>query len=124
MITLFTLPKPFVGHIGMIQRNALESWTRLHADIDIMVFGDEVGTAEVAAELGVRHFPDVDVNEYGTPLISRYFREAEGAARHPRLCYVNADIVLFPDLLDAVAKVDLPKYLMSGRRTDYDAGRL
>jgi hypothetical protein len=120
MITLFTLPKPFVGHIGMIQRNALESWTRLHPDIDVLVFGDEVGTAEVAAELDVRHFPDVDVNEYGTPLISRYFREAEGAARHPRLCYVNADIVLFPDLLDAIDRVDLPTYLMSGRRTDYD----
>ena len=39
MITLFTLPKPFVGHIGMIQRNAIQSWTRLHPDIDILMFG-------------------------------------------------------------------------------------
>jgi hypothetical protein len=120
VITLFTLPKPFLGHIGMIQRNALQSWTRLHPDIDILIFGDEPGTAEAAAEFGIRHFPDVDVNEYGTPLISRYFRHAEEVARQSRMCYVNADIVLFPDLLEAVAKVDLPKFLMSGRRTDYD----
>ena len=120
MITLFTLPKPFVGHIGMIQRNAIQSWTRLHPDIDILVFGNEQGTADVAAEFGIRHFPDVDVNEYGTPRMSGYFQQAEETARHPRMCYVNADIILFPDLLDAVAKVDLPKFVMSGRRTDYD----
>lgn len=120
MITLFTLPKPFVGHIGMIQRNAIRSWTRLHPDIEILVFGNEHGVAEVAAEFGVRHIPDVDVNEYGTPLMNGYFRRAEEIARYPRMCYVNADIVLFPDLLEAVARVDLPKFVMGGRRTDYD----
>src|SRR5215467_14431115 len=89
MITLFTLPKPFVGHIGMIQRNAIQSWTRLHRDIDILIFGNEQGTAEVAAEFGIRHVPDVDVNEYGTPLMNGYFQQAEEVARHARMCYVN-----------------------------------
>jgi len=120
MITLFTLPKPFVGHIGMIQRNAIQSWTRLHPDVEILMFGNEQGTAEVAAEFGIRHFPDVDVNEFGTPRMSGYFQQAEEAARHSRMCYVNADIILFPDLLDAVARVDLPKFVMGGQRTDYD----
>ena len=27
MLTLFTTPKPFYGHIDVIQRNALKSWT-------------------------------------------------------------------------------------------------
>ena len=117
MITVFTLPKPFVGHIGMIQRNAIQSWTRLHPDIDILMFGSEQGTAEIAAEFGIRHFPDVDVYEYGTPRMSGYFQQAEEAARHSRMCYVNADIVLFPDLLEAVAKVDLAKFVM-GRFED------
>ena len=52
--------------------------------------------------------------------MSGYFQQAEEAARHSRMCYVNADIVLFPDLLEAVAKVDLAKFVMGGRRTDYD----
>ena len=120
MITLFTLPKPFVGHIGMIQRNAIQSWTRLHPDIDILMFGNEQGTAEIAAEFGIRHFGDVDVNEYGTPRMTGYFQQAEAAAQHLRMCYVNADIILFPDLLEAVAKVDLPKFVMGGQRTNYD----
>jgi hypothetical protein len=123
MITLFTLPKPFVGHIGMIQRNAIQSWMRLHPDVDILIFGNEHGTAEVAADFGLRHFPDVDVNDYGTPLMSGYFQQAEEAARHSRMCYVNADIVLFPDLLDAVEKVDLTTFVMGGRRTDYDIAK-
>jgi hypothetical protein len=49
-----------------------------------------------------------------------YFKQAEEAARHSLMCYVNADIVLFPDLLEAVAKVDLARFVMGGRRTDYD----
>src|SRR4029453_14309972 len=120
MITLFTVPKPFLGNIGMIQRNAIQSWTRLHPDIDILMFGNEQGAAEVAAEFGIRHFPDVDVNEYGTPRMSGSFQQAEEAGRHSRIFYVNADIILFPDLLEAVTKVDLPKFVMGGLRTDYD----
>ena len=26
MLTIFTIPKPFIGHIGVIQRNAIMSW--------------------------------------------------------------------------------------------------
>ena len=32
MLTIFTTPKAFRGHIGVIQRNALESWIRLRAE--------------------------------------------------------------------------------------------
>lgn len=34
MITLFTTAKPFRGHDGIIQRNALRSWTLLRPDIN------------------------------------------------------------------------------------------
>jgi hypothetical protein len=100
-----------------------QSWTRLHPDIDILIFGNEQGTAEVAAEFGIRHFPDVDVNEYGTPLMSGYFQQAEEAARHSP-CYVNAEHYHpLPDLLEAVAKVHLPRFVVGGRRTDYDVAK-
>ncbi len=29
MITIFAIPKPFKGHIDVIQRNAIQSWTKL-----------------------------------------------------------------------------------------------
>ena len=120
MFTIFTLPKPFHGHNGVIQRNAIRSWTRLHPDVEILIFGNEEGTAEIAAELGIRHIPDVELNAYGTPRMDGYFGRAEQIARHPRMCYVNADIILFPDLVEAVGRVDLERFLMGGRRTDYD----
>jgi hypothetical protein len=120
MITLFTLPKPFVGHIGMIQRNAIQSWTRLHSDVDILLFGNEQGTAEIASEMGLQHIPDVNLNEFGTPLMNGYFDKAEELSRHPVMCCVNADIILFPDLIEAVSKISLDRFVMGGRRTDFD----
>lgn len=30
MLTIFATPKPFQGHVGIIQRNAIGSWVRLH----------------------------------------------------------------------------------------------
>ena len=41
MLTIFSTPKPFRGHIGVIQRNAIESWKRIHPDVEIILFGDE-----------------------------------------------------------------------------------
>ena len=43
MITIFSTPKPFSGHNEIIQRNALQSWKRLHQDIEILLFGDDEG---------------------------------------------------------------------------------
>jgi hypothetical protein len=34
MLTFFTTAKPFRGHSGVIQRNALKSWTLLHPDVE------------------------------------------------------------------------------------------
>jgi hypothetical protein len=31
-LTIFAVPKPFEGHIGMIQRNAIRSWKGLRPD--------------------------------------------------------------------------------------------
>jgi len=39
MLTLFTVPKAFVGHIGLIQRNAIRSWQACVPDAQIMLFG-------------------------------------------------------------------------------------
>ena len=59
MLTIFSTPKPFVGHIDIIQRNAIKSWTLLHPDVEVILFGDEEGAAEVCQEFGIRHEPEV-----------------------------------------------------------------
>jgi hypothetical protein len=122
MLTLFSVPKPFRGHTGIIQRNAIESWTRLSPRCEIILFADDPGTREVAAEFGARHLPDVARNEYGTPLLNSVFEEVEKAASHDLLCYVNADIILTADFLRAVEGVARQKvrFLMAGQRWDVD----
>jgi len=125
MLTLFTIPKPFRGHIAVIQRNAIRSWTLLRPACEIILFGDDEGTAEIAAELGVRHVPNVARNEYGTPLVNSIFEAAERAATYDLLCYVNADIILMNDFMEAVQQVSgrRRRFLMVGRRWDVDIKR-
>ena len=122
MLTLFAMPKPFEGHIGTIQRNAVTSWTRLTPRPEIILFGNESGIAEIAAELGVKHVVDVKRNEKGTPYLNDLFEKAQSLASFPTVCYVNADIVLLNDFPAAVLQVAAwrPAFLMAGRRTDID----
>jgi hypothetical protein len=126
MLTLFALPKPFRGHINVIQRNAITSWTRLSPRPEIILFGNEDGTAEIARELGLRHVPDVRCSEYGTPLLNDLFEKAQALATHGTLCYVNADILLLSDFAKAVEQVASwrDRFLLVGRRTNLDVDRL
>src|SRR5579864_4347339 len=122
LLTLFATPKKFEGHIGVIQRNALQSWTRMNPEPEIILFGHEPGTAEAAAEFGLRHIPDVKCNQWGTPLISDLFGQAEKSGRGRILAYVNSDIILFDEFAQALTRVAewSHHFLMVGRRTDLD----
>ena len=118
MITIFTTAKAFSGHSGVIQRNALESWKRLHADAEVILFGDEAGAAEAARELGIRHVAEVERVWGGAKILPSFFDVAQRMARHELICYVNCDIVLARDFLHAVNAVDAVhgRFLMVGRR--------
>jgi hypothetical protein len=120
MVTFFTTAKPFQGHAGTIQRNALKSWTLLHPDVEVILFGDEEGAAEAARELGIRHEPHVERSEYGTKRLDYMFTTARARARHEVLCYVNCDIILLEDFCQALAQVRAAhaRFLMVGRRWD------
>jgi hypothetical protein len=120
MITFFSTPKPFRGHIGIIQRNAIQSWKLVHPAAEVILFGDEEGAAEAARELGARHEPEVDRNSLGTPLLSSLFDRADRLARHARLCFLNADILLTGDFLAASERLANMHEcsLMVGRRCD------
>jgi len=122
MLTLFTTAKPFRGHTGIIQRNALKSWNLLHEDAEVILFGDEEGAAEVARELGLHHEPRVEHNEFGTKRLDSIIRRAQEIARHELLCYINCDILLMRDFCAAVKRVREAhaQFLMVGRRRDLE----
>jgi hypothetical protein len=120
MLTLFSTAKPFVGHIGTIQRNAIRSWQRLHADVEVILFGDDKGTAEVCQELDLVHVKEVAKNRFGTNYVASIFDRAQEIARHDLLCYANCDIVLMEDFRGAVEFVSQAReqFLAAGRRWD------
>jgi hypothetical protein len=122
MLTIFTVPKPFAGHIGIIQRNAIQSWRRMRPACQVFLCGDEAGTAEAAAAVGADQIPAVEQNEFGTPLLSSVFAAVEARAAHDLICYVNADILLLSDFAEAARRIAESKqrFLMVGQRWDLD----
>ena len=122
MLTIFTIPKAFRGHSGVIQRNAVESWTRLRPQAEVILLGSDEGTAETARELGVRHIPEVATNEHGTPLLNDIFRRAEEAATFPWMCYINADIIVLDEFVEMLqrARAQLERFLYVSKRVNLD----
>jgi hypothetical protein len=122
-MTIFTTPKPFDDPFtATIQRNAIQSWLRLGPEVEVFLIGDEVGMAEVAKEFRIHHIPEVERNQWGTPLVRSLFHQARMASASPILAPVNADIILMPDFLKATRLVaeQYSAFLVVGRRWGLD----
>jgi hypothetical protein len=121
MLTIFAIPKAFKGQFDAIQHNAIRSWVQLDPKPEVVLFGDDEGTAEIAQELGLRHIPEIDRNEYGTPLMPSIFKRGQAAATNPIVAYVNSDIILGQDFMTAVQKLAAEyghkQFLGVGRKT-------
>lgn len=122
MLSLFTTPKPFRGQVDVIQRNAISSWTLLRPRPEIMLLGDDEGTEAVAKQYGLQFVPRVARNEFGTPLLNDLFEKAQHLAAHDLICYVNADIILMSDFMQAARLITARKkrFLMVGQRWDVE----
>jgi hypothetical protein len=121
-LTIFAVPKPFRGHISIIQRNAIQSWLKLQPRPEIILLGNDAGTGETAREFGLHHIPDVKLNSQGTPLLNSIFFQASQQATYPILTYVNSDIILTGDFLPIVQQVinQYQQFLILGRRWNID----
>lgn len=119
-LTIIAIPKAFKGQFESIQINAIQSWLKLDPQPEVILFGDDEGTAEAAERFGLRHVPEVDRNEYGTPLMPSIFLKGQELASHELVCYVNSDIILRQDFMagvDAVAARHQGPVLGVGRKT-------
>ena len=122
-LTLFTAPKAFTDpHTSLIQHNALRSWQALGDSVCVVVVGDEEGIGEAAKAYGFTHRPDVRLNTLGTPLISSIFELGRQENDSPFLAYVNADIILYPEILDVIKTVagQAEQLLLIGQRWDLE----
>ncbi len=104
MITLFSVPKSFVGQTATIQHNALQSWLAL-GGVQVVLLGDETGTAEAAVAVGAEHIAGVATSDLGTPLLDDTFARVDAIAKHRLRCFVNSDVILLDDFLSAAGVV-------------------
>lgn len=122
-ILFFCLPKAFEGHFGVIQRNALRSWKAL--SFPVLVLGDDEGVRETAEALGCQWRGGVKTNQRGTPLLDSAFGIAREEAERQGLeglCYLNSDIIISDDFLQAWQRCRQRwrKFLLVGRRWNWD----
>lgn len=105
----------------MIQRNAIKSWTLL-PDVEVILLGEEMGLAEAARELGVKHIPNVARNDSGTPLISSMFQTGRENSNSDLLGIINADMILMPGFVEAAKQVVTlkDKFVLLSQRWDLD----
>ena len=97
MLTIFTIPKPFIGHIGVIQRNAIISWLHLVPECEIILFGDEPGIQEITQEFGIMHVPEIRKTRYGTPFLDDVFSRLSKS--HTMMSFVIAMQTLFSSMI-------------------------
>ncbi len=106
MITFFTCPKAFVGHIGIIQKNAIRSWQYLNRNCEIILLGDEEGVKEFAEENNCKYFPNIEKKD-GRPLISSIFKHGQELASNPFCCWINTDIILMDGLSSIIEQIKI-----------------
>jgi hypothetical protein len=126
LLTIFSAPKAFQGHVGIIQENAIRSWLSLRPKPKIILFCNEAGTADVLRGLNVELVNDVETNAHGTPLVSNMFSQADTLATSDVLAFVSADIILTNRTMDAarIAMDWAPRFLLVAQRHDVDVRRL
>lgn len=127
LLTLFSAPKPMTDpHIATIQRNAFASWKSLGDQVEVAIIGGEDGLSEAAKEFGFKYIPQVARNSLGTPLISSIFYLGRGVNQSPYLAYVNADIILFPEIVKLTQNVgqQINRFLIVGQRYDLEVTEL
>lgn len=121
LISIFSIPKPFIGEVGRLQRNALSNWRALLPNGRIILFGNEEGIADAARQFGAIHERSITVNEFGTPMVDDAFRRASDMGETPLLMYSNSDILYDDTVLRAGASSKpAARFILSGRRTDVD----
>ena len=122
VLTIFSAPKAFRGHVGIIQDNAIRSWSRLRPAPKIILFGAESETGDVAQRMQIDLVPDVAQNAHGTPLLSDMFSRADSMAAGDVLAFVSADIILGQSLIEATRIVASwsNNFLLVAQRRDVD----
>ncbi len=124
LLSLFAVPKPQAGHVGVIQANAIRSWARLAPHIEIFLFDDtgDAALQSLAEQTGAVLIP-LDQESSAPPSLQWAFAEFHRRASGQVLAYSNADIMFDTGLLGVASQLlesQLASFLAIGQRTELD----
>jgi len=126
-VVIISTFKPFIEEFKIEQMNAIKSWKKLRCNPKIVIIGDDQGVEEVCKKENIIHHPQLEKNEYGTPLVGDIFKRGWEYATEDDICiFVNGDIVLTDSLSDTLDRFtkeypnykDL-KYMITAIRFDW-----
>ncbi|MFZ5845421.1 MAG: hypothetical protein ACOY0S_03060 [Patescibacteria group bacterium] len=118
MITIFAVPKPFVGEFLGIQQNAIRSWLQLRPKPEIILFGNDQKLRHLCRAFHLKQIPDIKATSQGAPRLDYLFSTAQARAKNKVLAYVNSDIILLQNFGETAQHIRslLPHFLIVGRR--------
>lgn len=122
MFTIFTFPRPFQSPFNTPQLNAINSWKKIHKDIEIYLINDELNTAKEFAIKNEIKCIDGKFSKYGSPLLKDAIQSINSVAKNDVILFINTDIIYLDGIkrtMDIVLN-NFDKYFIVGRRVDYD----
>lgn len=122
MITFLSSPKPFVGISLSNQMNAIRSWLALGDAVEVILYGNSDGTKRIVSKFGIQWVPDIETNEFGTPLFGAIANHAARHGKYDLQIYVNCDILFTKEIMFATKNIPFKNFLIIGRRIDLASG--
>lgn len=101
----FTTPKPFNDANLIRQKNTLNSLSALNTEKEVVLFGDDDDAIAqgLCSELGVTFISEFRRGPGGkVPYINDIFQRAQNYVDADYYCYINADMVLLNDFVEAM----------------------
>jgi hypothetical protein len=67
--------------------------------------GDDNGSLQICEEHGIQYVPDIEKNEYNTPVFSDMVKKADSLAIYPYILHLSSDIIIFQDVVKALQSI-------------------
>ncbi len=122
MLSIFTCPKEFKNHLGLIQTNAINSWLEIiKPQPEVILLGFDYGVENFAQINNLKYYKDLD-NCNSKPLISSIFKQGQLLSNNNICCYINSDILLLDnEIMNVINTVkdinEQGNFLIIGERT-------
>ena len=122
MITIFSIPKPFINENKNIQINSIKNWSEIKKS-RIILFGNKDEDLNIPIEYKNLLIKSLGSNSYQTPLISDAFKNIKKESKDDIIIYTNCDIIFSEEINLIINFISsnfqkLGNFLCYGRRRD------